>query len=366
MSQLGTPMVQCTDKNILVTLMYSKTSQQILFVEAGKEFVDLVLGFLTLPIGRVIKLLSDNSLITPKAVGGIANVFNSIQRLEAEETLCTNKMMLVDLKPVHGLGHLATEDEIRRSREGTSEPNNSEQSFFLCGASSHCAFVSPTHLQILGFAEETECGEHEHLHTFNNRYTWQQLFSTLLGRKVLQLLRASLTSVNVMSEVFGKSLGETCVITTNQVNLPSTPSQYKTFSSEEEKSEQAPQHNPDTAFHSGSLVNYEKEREHRISCVLRDLSYPASSVTSHSSRSSSTSVGTKQTIRSNGDHTMPGPCKEMLMLEKQVDKLMARVCHLTSLDHPPKPRSAPPTVKPPWITHHSTSRVRIPPRVWHL
>ncbi|XP_073389787.1 uncharacterized protein [Physcomitrium patens] len=133
MSQLGTPMVQCTDKNILVTLMYSKTSQQILFVEAGKEFVDLVLGFLTLPIGRVIKLLSDNSLITPKAVGGIANVFNSIQRLEAEETLCTNKMMLVDLKPVHGLGHLATEDEIRRSREGTSEPNNSEQSFFLCG-----------------------------------------------------------------------------------------------------------------------------------------------------------------------------------------------------------------------------------------
>lgn len=122
----------------------------------------------------------------------------------------------------------------------------------------------------------------------------------------------------------------------------------------------------DTAFHSGSLVNYEKEREHRISCVLRDLSYPASSVTSHSSRSSSTSVGTKQTIRSNGDHTMPGPCKEMLMLEKQVDKLMARVCHLTSLDHPPKPRSAPPTVKPPWITHHSTSRVRIPPRVWHL
>lgn len=90
-----------------------------------------------------------DSLITPKAVGGIANVFNSIQRLEAEETLCTNKMMLVDLKPVHGLGHLATEDEIRRSREGTSEPNNSEQSFFLCGASSHCAFVSPTHVPVV-------------------------------------------------------------------------------------------------------------------------------------------------------------------------------------------------------------------------
>lgn len=62
MSQLGTELIphSITDKGISLTLMYSKTSQQILFVEAGKDFVDLVVGFLTLPIGCVIKLLSES------------------------------------------------------------------------------------------------------------------------------------------------------------------------------------------------------------------------------------------------------------------------------------------------------------------
>lgn len=62
MSQLGTELIPhgVTDKGIQIMLMYSKSSQQILFVEAGKDFVDLVVGFLTLPIGCVIKLLSES------------------------------------------------------------------------------------------------------------------------------------------------------------------------------------------------------------------------------------------------------------------------------------------------------------------
>lgn len=62
MSQLGTELIPhgITEKGISITLMYSKTSKQILFVEAGKDFVDLVVGFLTLPIGCVIKVLSES------------------------------------------------------------------------------------------------------------------------------------------------------------------------------------------------------------------------------------------------------------------------------------------------------------------
>jgi len=62
MSQLGTELIPqgVTDKEIRITLMYCKSSQQILFVEAGKDFVDLVVGFLALPIGCVIKLLSES------------------------------------------------------------------------------------------------------------------------------------------------------------------------------------------------------------------------------------------------------------------------------------------------------------------
>lgn len=67
MSQMGTELIPHDvpdDKGIHITLMYSKSSQQILFVEAGKDFVDLVVGFLTLSIGCVIKLLSDSTCFT--------------------------------------------------------------------------------------------------------------------------------------------------------------------------------------------------------------------------------------------------------------------------------------------------------------
>lgn len=64
MSQELIPHGVLDDKGIHITLMYSKSSQQILFVEAGKDFVDLVVGFLTLPIGCVIKLLSDSTCFT--------------------------------------------------------------------------------------------------------------------------------------------------------------------------------------------------------------------------------------------------------------------------------------------------------------
>lgn len=83
-------------------------------------------------------------MVTPKTVGGIANVFKSIQRLEAEETLCgSNKKMLTELRPVSGLGYLATESELGQvSRESDSE-SSTFQGYFTCGASSHCSFVSP-------------------------------------------------------------------------------------------------------------------------------------------------------------------------------------------------------------------------------
>ena len=57
---MGTELIQNSDKDILITLMYSRASQQVLFVEAEKDFVDLVVGFLTLSIGCAIKLLSES------------------------------------------------------------------------------------------------------------------------------------------------------------------------------------------------------------------------------------------------------------------------------------------------------------------
>lgn len=89
-----------TEKGIQITLMYSKSSQQVLFVEAGKDFVDLVVGFLTLPIGCVIKLLSESESVEIESPRWHANIpvlmldgllrilklFSSNRVLEVEET----------------------------------------------------------------------------------------------------------------------------------------------------------------------------------------------------------------------------------------------------------------------------------------
>lgn len=200
---------------------------------------------------------------------------------------------------------------------------------------------------------------------------------------MLQLLRASLTSGNVLSEVFGNSLRNSHVVAPHQEILSQHNNSFTMLqkrdqvlddSSLRESMEiardwgrglySALKEVQDTAFHS-SLVNYVKEREHRIGSALRDLSSSAPSETS----SRPTSGGTKKS-RANGD-LMPKSCKEMLMLEKQVDKVMARLCHIISaepsvesLSIATKPKPSP--VKPPWTMYQPSSRIRPPSAgVWH-
>jgi hypothetical protein len=96
MSQLGTELIphNITEKGISITLMYSKTSQQILFVEAGKDFVDLVVGFLTLPIGCVIKLLSESELYPLQLIVSAGFRLHSHSH-HASETLKSEKQQLL-------------------------------------------------------------------------------------------------------------------------------------------------------------------------------------------------------------------------------------------------------------------------------
>ena len=92
-----------------------------------------------------------DALITPKTVGGIANVLKSLQRLEAEETLCADKKIFTDPKLLYGLaGSLAVEAEMGLWREGDLEQHSANsKAYFSCGGSSHCSFVSPKYAQVV-------------------------------------------------------------------------------------------------------------------------------------------------------------------------------------------------------------------------
>ncbi|XP_002963194.2 uncharacterized protein LOC9643787 [Selaginella moellendorffii] len=82
---------------IKVTLLYRKADNFILYMEAGKDFVDLLLSFLTLPIGTAMKLLRDSAGSKPS--GGIANIYDSLLDLD-ESLFYVDKEPLVSPKPL--------------------------------------------------------------------------------------------------------------------------------------------------------------------------------------------------------------------------------------------------------------------------
>lgn len=63
-------------------LLVNKKSRKILYAEAGKDFVDLLFSFLTLPTGSVIKLLS--ALKRAKKIGSLTNLYSSVDKLQTE------------------------------------------------------------------------------------------------------------------------------------------------------------------------------------------------------------------------------------------------------------------------------------------
>ncbi|WOG96237.1 hypothetical protein DCAR_0415571 [Daucus carota subsp. sativus] len=63
---------------ISLKLLIDRNENKVIFGEAGKDFVDFLFHFLSLPVGTVVKLLSRN-----KMVGSLGKIYGSIESLNA-------------------------------------------------------------------------------------------------------------------------------------------------------------------------------------------------------------------------------------------------------------------------------------------
>lgn len=160
------------EETIGITLLFSKVSRQVLCVESGKDFVDMLVGFLTLPMGCIIKLLSQAALIhkpemycpapalplamsplpyTPSskkvnkekcnehfAMTSISNVFDSVVRLE-DSRMVTDKKCLLDPKPTNGFGGKLL-SSINPTPEVSTSGSVSQHNYYGCGQ--QCSFVT--------------------------------------------------------------------------------------------------------------------------------------------------------------------------------------------------------------------------------
>lgn len=64
---------------ITLKILVDKTRNRVIFAESDYEFIDTLLSFLTLPLGKVVRLLSSESA----AIGSVTRIYGSVSSLEA-------------------------------------------------------------------------------------------------------------------------------------------------------------------------------------------------------------------------------------------------------------------------------------------
>ncbi|XP_004308894.1 PREDICTED: uncharacterized protein LOC101307945 [Fragaria vesca subsp. vesca] len=69
-------MTTSNSKTITVKLLVDKRNQNVLFAEAGKDFVDFLFALLSFPVGTVVRLLSKNGM-----VGSLGKLYESFENL---------------------------------------------------------------------------------------------------------------------------------------------------------------------------------------------------------------------------------------------------------------------------------------------
>ncbi|KAK8916667.1 hypothetical protein KSP39_PZI022634 [Platanthera zijinensis] len=62
---------------IKVRFLIDREQQRVVFAEAGSDFVDVLFSFLTLPLGRIVRLLNKQS-----CSGSLDSIYNSVERLD--------------------------------------------------------------------------------------------------------------------------------------------------------------------------------------------------------------------------------------------------------------------------------------------
>ncbi|KAL2347185.1 hypothetical protein Fmac_001185 [Flemingia macrophylla] len=68
--------------HVSLKLVVNKETNKVLFAEAGKDFVDILFSFLTLPLGTITRLLEKDSNIGPLKFGCLNSLYHSVEDLK--------------------------------------------------------------------------------------------------------------------------------------------------------------------------------------------------------------------------------------------------------------------------------------------
>ncbi|MED6199051.1 hypothetical protein PIB30_072336 [Stylosanthes scabra] len=72
------------ENQVRLKLLIHKEKNIVLYAEAGKDFVDALFSFLTLPLGDIVRLAGEKSNIPAVSVGCLTTIYQSVAKLDDE------------------------------------------------------------------------------------------------------------------------------------------------------------------------------------------------------------------------------------------------------------------------------------------
>ncbi|CAK8532682.1 unnamed protein product [Lathyrus sativus] len=92
----ATESVEPGDK-VILRVMMDKQKNKVVYGEAGKDFVEALLSFLTMPLGTVARLVAKDSNMKPVKFGSVSSLYRSLSDLNEQYLWSRNyKEMLLN------------------------------------------------------------------------------------------------------------------------------------------------------------------------------------------------------------------------------------------------------------------------------
>lgn len=90
----------CTSTKVRIVV--DEVRNKVLFLQAGKDFVDVLLSFLTLPLGTIARLVSQESNMENIDVGSISFLYESVAKLDKGKFLSALERELL-VRPINSM-----------------------------------------------------------------------------------------------------------------------------------------------------------------------------------------------------------------------------------------------------------------------
>ncbi|CAJ1803155.1 unnamed protein product [Sphenostylis stenocarpa] len=123
------------EHQITLKVMVIKEKNKVVFAEAGKEFVNVLFSFLTLPLGTIVRLVREESNMKPIQVGSLTSLYQSVENLD-KDFLCTDSCKEMILRPKNSMEGYSK--SLKLNIDDT-EPTK----YFVCNNLLKCRLQSP-------------------------------------------------------------------------------------------------------------------------------------------------------------------------------------------------------------------------------